>query len=124
MSKVVSSKTNQALLSGIQIVAKEDSLILIGSNSDMMIEQTIPAVWDGKRIGEVRDIGSTVVSARYLHEIIKKLPNDDIHFTIRENQSLIIQSGDIRTKLTVLFDEMYPSLPAFNQNARLRILSL
>ncbi|WP_010649787.1 DNA polymerase III subunit beta [Oceanobacillus massiliensis] len=122
VSKAVSSKTPHPILTGIKIVAKADSLTLIGSNSDIVIEREIPKASEGLNILEVYETGSVVISAKYLCEIIKKLPND-IYIKVNENQSMTIQSEEIVTKLNGLNAKEYPKLPEFKLSNSIRIAS-
>lgn len=106
VSKAVSSKTLLPILSGIKIVAGEDGITLIGSNSDIIIERTI-SVTDEKV--KIRKTGSMVVSAKYLTELVKKLP-EQIHIKT-DNYQIYIQAGTISTNLNGIDAEEYPSLP-------------
>ncbi|MFD2042929.1 DNA polymerase III subunit beta [Ornithinibacillus salinisoli] len=122
VSKVVSSRTSLPILTGIKIVAKDDSLTLIGSNSDIFIERTIPKVSNGINMFEVYQTGSVVISAKYLGEIIKKLP-EDIDLKVNENQTVTIKSGEVISKLNGLMAEEYPSLPEIDLRNNIRITS-
>ncbi len=42
VGKIVTTKTTFPILTGIKIEAKSDHLILIGSNSDILIKRIIP----------------------------------------------------------------------------------
>jgi DNA polymerase III subunit beta len=110
VSKAVSSRTTLPILTGIKITAEPEGLTLIGSNSDIVIERTLPRSSDGENMLEVFKTGSVVISAKYLSEITKKLPGD-IYIKAKENQSVIIQSNEIVTKLNGLNGEEYPALP-------------
>lgn len=66
VSKAVSLKTALPILSGIKIVANNNCLILVGSNSDIVIERMIPLMIDDEKVLEVYETGSVVVSAKYL----------------------------------------------------------
>jgi DNA polymerase III subunit beta len=106
VSKAVSSRTLLPILSGIKIVAEEDRITLIGSNSDIIIERTISVNDENVML---RKTGSVVVSAKYLVDLIKKLP-EQIHIKADNNQ-IHIQAGPISTKLNGFSAEEYPSLP-------------
>jgi DNA polymerase III subunit beta len=113
VSNVISSKAQLPILSGIKLLVSTDSLTLIGSNGDIFIERTIPKEIDGFDVLEIFQTGSVVISAKYLSELVKKLP-DDISLKLNENQSVTIQSGDIKTKLNGLHAEEYPTLPVMD----------
>ncbi|MEC0299281.1 DNA polymerase III subunit beta [Peribacillus frigoritolerans] len=110
VSHAVSIKTPIPILSGIKIVANEDGLTLLGSNSDIVIEKTIPLTIDGVTGLEVFEKGTVVLSAKYLSEIVKKLP-DVIHLKLNGNQSVTIKSNEIVMNLNGLHSGEYPNLP-------------
>jgi DNA polymerase III subunit beta len=106
VNRAVSSRTLLPILSSIKIMAEEDRITLIGSNSDIIIERNISVI-DGKV--EIHNTGSVAVSAKHLVDLIKKLP-EQIHF-ITDNNQIHIQAGTISTKLNGFDAEEYPSLP-------------
>ncbi|WP_419392953.1 hypothetical protein [Cytobacillus praedii] len=71
VSRAVLVKTTLPILSGVKIVAKSNCLILVGSNSDIVIEKVIPLMMDDKKVLEVYETGSVVVSVKYFSEIAK-----------------------------------------------------
>ncbi|WP_375088482.1 DNA polymerase III subunit beta [Peribacillus sp. RS7] len=123
VSHAVSIKTPIPILSGIMIVANDDSLILIGSDSDIVIEKNIPLTIDGVRVLEVYQKGTVVLSAKYLSEIVKKSPND-IHVKLNENQSVTIISNEIVTNLNGFHSEEYPNLPQVDEDGHFKIPSV
>ncbi|WP_350302183.1 DNA polymerase III subunit beta [Peribacillus frigoritolerans] len=110
VSHAVSIKTPIPILSGIKIVANDDCLTLLGSNSDIVIEKTIPLTIDGVKELEVHEKGTVVLSAKYLSEIVKKL-SDVIHVKVNENHSVTIKSNEIVMNLKGLHSGEYPNLP-------------
>ncbi|MDX8361536.1 DNA polymerase III subunit beta [Cytobacillus sp. IB215316] len=115
VSRAISYKTPLPILTGVKVIANQDSLTLIGSNSDIVIEKTIPAVIDGLRIVDIYHTGSIVISAKYLHEIVKKLP-DQIHVKANDNHTVTIQSADIITSLNGMNADEYPSIPEMDES--------
>ena len=110
VSHAVSIKTPIPILSGIKIVANDDCLTLLGSNSDIVIEKTIPLTIDGVKELEVFEKGTVVLSAKYLSEIVKKL-HDVIHVKLNENLSVTIKSNEIVMNLNGLHSGEYPNIP-------------
>jgi len=123
VSKAVSLKTPFPILLGIKIIANNNGLILVGSNSDIVIEKTIPLMIDGEQVLEVYEPGSVVVSAKYLSEVVKKLPNK-IHFKVNRKQLVTIQSDEIITNLNGFNSAEYPSLPQIEEAKCIRISSV
>ncbi|WP_394138634.1 DNA polymerase III subunit beta [Cytobacillus oceanisediminis] len=120
VSKAVSSKTPFPILTGIKVAAEEDCLTLTGSNSDIFIEKIIPAVIDGVKVLEVFESGNAVITAKFLSEIVKKLPSD-IHIKVDEEQHMTITSDDILTNLNGFPSEEYPKLPQMEHAEHIKI---
>ncbi|XXM73152.1 DNA polymerase III subunit beta [Lysinibacillus sphaericus] len=120
VSKAVSLKTPFPILTGIKITADEDALMLIGSNSDLIIEKKIPMTIGGERVFEVKQTGSVVVTAKYINEIVKKLPGE-IHVKVDGKQLITLQSGEIITSLKGFPSEEYPNLPVIDESSSIRI---
>lgn len=122
VNKAVSLKTPFPILSGIKIIANNDSLILIGSNSDIIIEKVIPLAMDGVKVLEVYKAGSVVIPAKHLSEIVKKLPAK-VHLKVNEKQVVTIQSEEIVTKIFGFNSDEYPKLPQIDEAYYIKIPS-
>ncbi|KAB7672626.1 DNA polymerase III subunit beta [Bacillus sp. B1-b2] len=120
VSKAVSLKTPFPILSGIKITANEDGLVLVGSNSDIIIEKVIPLTTDGERVLEVIETGSVVLAAKHLSEIVKKLP-DKIYFTVNKKQIVTLKSNEIITRLNCFNSEEYPRLPILDESKQVEL---
>lgn len=123
VTKAVSLKTPFPILAGIKIIAYDHCLVLVGSNSDMIIERVIPLTIDGVKVLEIYQPGSVVISAKFLSGLVKKLPNK-IHIIVNEKQFVTIQSGEIVTNLNGFYSEEYPSLPLFDETDYIEIPSV
>lgn len=122
VSKAVSQKTPFSILSGIKIIANSESLIVIGSNDDIIIEQVIPMEIDGGQVLEVKEAGSVVLSAKYLSELVRKLPGK-IHLTVNEKQIATLKADEIVTTLNGFHAEEYPRLPQMEETTHIRMQS-
>jgi DNA polymerase III subunit beta len=120
VGKAVSSRTLLPILSGIKMIVEEEGITLIGSNSDIIIERFIPSKINGKVVAEVLQTGTIVVSARYFTELIKKLPGQ-IHVETINNQTIKIQSGEIKTQFNGFNAEEYPILPLIDDSINIHI---
>ncbi|MGE8205598.1 DNA polymerase III subunit beta [Heyndrickxia sp. NPDC080065] len=120
VSKAVSTKTPLQILTGIKVTASSDCLTLTGSNSDIIIEKSIPLMKDGVKIIEIVHEGSVVIPAKFLSEIVKKLPGK-IHLKVNDNHLITIQSNEIVTSLNGLNSQEYPRIPKINKNYDLKI---
>ncbi|GEL76321.1 DNA polymerase III subunit beta [Tenuibacillus multivorans] len=109
--KAISSKTTIPILSGIKFEANEQEVKLTGSNSDITIESVISREEDG--IVNIHEIipGQIVVQAKFLPEIIRKLPDNQIEIQVDDDMNINIRSGHAEFKLNGQDPEEYPQLP-------------
>lgn len=114
--KAVSSRTTIPILTGIKIVATNDGVTLTGSDSDISIQSFIPVEEEEKEIIQIEQTGSIVLQAKYLGEIIKKLPSDTVSFEVFDNFTTKIKSGKAEFNLNGLDAEEYPHLPVVEEN--------
>ncbi len=107
---IISSKTVIPILAGIKIDVNENEIILTGSNSDITIQAIIPQKINGDDI--ITDIkpGSIVLPVPQLPEIINKLPEDIVDFTVDENYKTVIKSGKAVFTLYGQNSDEYPKL--------------
>jgi len=123
VNKAIKLKTPFPILTGIKIVADDNCLILVGSNSDIAIEKVIPLTSDGLDVLEVFETGSVVISAKYLNEIVKKLQGK-IHIRVDEKHWVTIRSDEIVTKMYGFNAEQYPNLPQIDEANYIKIPSI
>src|SRR5690606_15598958 len=109
--KAVSSRTTIPILTGIKIVATEEGLTFTGSDSDISIESFIPKEEAGDEIVEIIETGGIVLNARFLGEIVKKLPMDTVEFEVLKSNQTLIKSGKAEFNLNGLEHDEYPHLP-------------
>ena len=60
--------------------------------------------------------GKITVSAKKLYEIIKELPEEEIHFSTRENDWVDLRCGKAHFNLVGLSSEEFPFFPAVNES--------
>ncbi|WCN37864.1 DNA polymerase III subunit beta [Aneurinibacillus uraniidurans] len=116
VSKAVSSRTTIPILTGIKIVAHEDGIILTASDSDISIEQYIPAESGEHQWIENITPGSIVLPSRFLGEIVKKLPGEQVTISVHDRFVTTISSGRSQFNLNGMNAEDYPRLPQIEEN--------
>ena len=72
VSKAVTNKTPIAILTGIKFELTEDSLNLIGSDTDISIYTSIKVDENNEKNITVFETGICVLNAKYITEIIRK----------------------------------------------------
>lgn len=98
----LSTRTTDAILSGIYLEAKDNKLKLIATDSAFRIEYIID-----KDI-EIKEEGATVVIANTFSDIIRRMPEIDITIEVDENQILKIKSKGLNYKLSTMPAERFP----------------
>lgn len=115
VSKAVSTKTTIPILTGIKFEINNKGLTLIGSDSDITIQIFIPTFEDDKEIIKVFKNGQLVLP-KYIVDIVKKLPSEEIEFNLVDNLTVIIKSGSSEFRLNGYDAEEFPIIPLINES--------
>lgn len=119
--KAISPRTTLPILTGIKIDAKEEGIILTGSDSEISIEISIPKEVDGEEIVTIAETGSVVLPGRFFVDIIKKLPGKDVKLSTNEQFQTLITSGHSEFNLSGLDPDQYPLLPQISQDDAIQL---
>lgn len=101
--KGVASKTTMPILEGILIQTNDNEIKLTTYDLEIGIEYIMEC--------DVEEQGSTVVNAIMFSEIIRKLPDTEIHISVNENNLLEIECEGSHYKLATMNPEEFPELP-------------
>lgn len=101
--KGVASKTTMPILEGILIQTNNNEIKLTTYDLEIGIEYIMEC--------DVEEQGSTVVNAIMFSEIIRKLPDTEIHISVNENNLLEIECEGSHYKLATMNPEEFPELP-------------
>ncbi len=102
VSKALSVKSANPVLEGIKITAKEDTLTLLATDTELTIEKTIKA--------DVLMEGETVVVGKYFVDFIKKLENEQVELSRLYDGGLQIKYSDSESELQVFPIENFPKI--------------
>lgn len=80
--KAVSTRTSLPILQCIYLKAYDQEFKLVGNDLELGIESTIPA-------GIIKE-GDIAIESKIFSEIIKKLPDSDVHISVDENNLMTI----------------------------------
>lgn len=103
VTKAVATKTTMTILEGILIQTNDDEVKLTTYDLEIGIEYIIDA--------EVKMQGATVVNAIMFSEIIRKLPDTEIHISLNDKNLLVIECEGSLYKLATMNPEEFPELP-------------
>ncbi|KUO49615.1 MAG: hypothetical protein APF76_00060 [Desulfitibacter sp. BRH_c19] len=105
VSRAVASKTTIPALTGIYLeCTNKNTLLLKATDLEIGIEHTVEA--------NIEEIGSMVVPAKYLIDILRKLPNTEITLTTTpEDNNLTINYNQSQLSLNTFPTEQFSFLP-------------
>ena len=88
----------------------DNELTVLGSDNDLTIKSTLPVVEGDKTIITDYRVGSTLISAKYLIEIIRKLEGNNVTIEIIDDVIAQISDNKSNFKLNSMKAEEYPDL--------------
>src|SRR5512140_3254801 len=101
---VVEKRSTIPILSNVLLKAADGKLQIAATDLDVTILSSCSA--------RVSTAGGVTIEARRLFDIVRSLPDDDVHITMQENNSLLVESGTAKFRLLGLPAEDYPTLPS------------
>lgn len=105
-SKAASSKSTIAALEGVLMELENNVLSITGYNLEIGIRTEIPV--------ENGTDGSTVINARMLSDIVRKMPSGSLSFDIGENNMAAIVNGSAEMSVMCMRADEYPPVPQSN----------
>src|SRR3954468_24594317 len=102
---VADRKSSMPILSNI-LLTTEDTGTLRFAATDLYLGVTATAP------AEVKKGGSVAVAARTLFDIVKNLPEGDVHWTVGPNHAAEIRCGKVRFRIPGMPGDDFPPLPA------------
>lgn len=112
VQKAISSRTTMQILEGILIVAKDNILKLIASDTEISIETSLPAI--------VLEEGECVVNSRLFGDIIRKLQDDNIDIKV-EQTNMTIKALKSEFNLQTQATDEFPNLPKIEDDISINI---
>lgn len=104
VSKAISSKNVIPILNGLMFNLSNSGLELTGSDTELTIKYFI----NKANITKIETVGSVIVPSKYILEIIRKMPSDEINFELFENYKLKIYTDVNNYNLNCFNASEYP----------------
>lgn len=102
---VADRKSSMPILSNILLTTDSTtSLRFAATDLYLSVAATAPA--------EVKKGGSIAVSAKTVYDIVKTLPEGDVHWTVGPNHAAEIRSGKVRFRIPGMPGDDFPPLPS------------
>ena len=115
VQRAVSSKTSLPALEGILIKAYKNQITLCGYDLEIGITTVIDA--------DVITEGEIVVSAKLLGDIVRRLPEENVHIETDDRLITYIFSGQAEYRIVGISSAEYPEIPSFEKTDTLTIQS-
>ncbi|HUP46715.1 MAG TPA: DNA polymerase III subunit beta [Thermoanaerobaculia bacterium] len=100
---VVEKRSTIPILSNVLLKAADGRLQIAATDLDVTILSSCPA--------RITTPGGVTIEAKRLFDVIRSLPDDDVHIAMQENNSVLIEAGTAKFRLLGLPAEDYPTLP-------------
>jgi DNA polymerase-3 subunit beta len=105
---VVEKRSTIPILSNVLLKAADGKLSIAATDLDVTVLSACAA--------RITTPGGVTIEARRLFDIIRSLPDEDVHITMQENNSLLVESGTAKFRLLGLPAEDYPTLPSVDMS--------
>lgn len=121
VSKAVATRTTKQVLTGILLSAETTTLRATAYDLEIGIEDTLEVSPEGQL--EIETPGSIVIPARYLTDVVRKLPNSLMTFQVSNPYMADIRSGSAEFHLHGIDAAEFPKLPQFHTAKSLTVSS-
>lgn len=108
VAHAVSSNSPQPSLRGIKIEAKNDSLILTGSDSDISIQKTVNITDSNNLV--IQEEGSILIEAKYVIDIVKKIDSENVQVEIIDGSLTRFSGNSAVFKINGMNAYDYPTI--------------
>jgi DNA polymerase-3 subunit beta len=109
VNSVVEKRNTLQILSNVFLSAQDDQLMIKATDLEVSIETSIPV--------QVIEAGRSTVSAKSFLDIVRELPEKEIHIHSKENHWVTITCGKSNFNIMGLSPEDFPSLPSHSGKA-------
>ena len=104
--RAINPKNIIPILNGIKFELNKEGLYLTASDSDLTIKSFIPK----DKIKTVEEEGTIIIQSKYIIDIIRKLPSDEVNVEVVDGLKIRIYTENSQYNLNCLNKEDYPSI--------------
>lgn len=104
--RAINPKNIIPILNGIKFELTSEGLNLIASDSDLTIKSFIP----NSDIKSIDEEGTIIIQSKYIIDIIRKLPSDEINIEVIDGLKIRIYTDNSQYNLNCLNTEDYPQI--------------
>ena len=110
VSKAISNKNPNAILTGVRLDLNELGLTLIGTDTDISISTFISKNENDEQIITVFETGSIIISCKYILDIVRKFDSEVIEFELVEHSLLKVRDNLSDFSLNTMKVEDFPNI--------------
>lgn len=114
VQNAVSQKSGLPILSNILFEASKDKLKLAATDLEIGIVLKLANI-------EIQEDGAISISAKKISDIVKELPNKEIHISAKKNNQVVIKCDKSTFKIIGLPKDEFPKLPELTNKNTLNI---
>jgi DNA polymerase III subunit beta len=103
---VVEKRSTIPILSNVLLKAADGRLQIAATDLDVTILSSCAA--------RITTPGGVTIEAKRFFDIVRSMPDEDVHLNLQENNSMLVESGTAKFRLLGLPAEDYPTLPTVN----------
>ena len=108
VSKAISTKNLIPVLAGIKFELKKKRLVLTASDNDITIQNVIECSDSDDFV--IENEGSIIIQGKYILDIVRKLPDEFIHFEVIDDLKILIYTDNSEFNLNGISESEYPSI--------------
>lgn len=109
-SRAVAGKNPDPVLANLKLELTEKGLEVTGTNSEIAIRSTVPYMVDGQTVIRGPGLGSTLVNAHLLTEIVRRMAGAEVSFEVIDESIAKLDDGRSSFKLNCTKAEEYPDI--------------
>ena len=113
VSRAIPAKTTMSILQCVLMEAEDEGIRLTANDMELGVETLID--------GEVEEPGIIAIEEKIFHDIVRKLPDGEIHITTDPSMKVTIQSGKAKFNLIGRSTEEFTYLPQVERIDSIRL---
>lgn len=119
--KAIGSKSPIPVMMNFKLTLTIEGLSILGSNNEITIKTLVPTMVGEEKLIFDPEYGSTLVSSKYLTDIVRKIEGDQIQFEVIDNTIVKIKDNRSNFKLNSIRPEEYPEIDLTDQGVTIKL---
>lgn len=116
VSKALSSKTPNPILTGLYFEVLDSGLKLIANDSNILIHSFIPLYVNDEKVMEIEEHGKAIIPGKLFQEVIKKVNQSYVEISLYENKYINVFFGESNFTLNGMDVDDYPPVNIITNN--------